>query len=92
MVGVSFDHEIKLFAGELARYLINNNGVLSFGNIPRIMALKLLYQSREISYYHCEPDVRAEIDKMVADGWLKYDEYLLSPEERHYLNFFLNNS
>lgn len=73
-------------------YLKNENGLLSFGNIPRIRALKLLYDRREISYYHCEPDVRAEIDKMVADGWLKYDEYLLSPEERHYLNFFLNNS
>lgn len=67
-------------------YLINNKGTLSFGNIERIAALKLLYERREISYYHCEPDVRREIDKMVADGWLKYDEYLLSPEERHYIN------
>lgn len=79
-------------------YLVNNGylnkteGVLTFGNIPRIRALKLLYERREISYYHCEPDVRSEIDKMVLDGWLKYDEYMLSPEERHYVNFFLNNS
>lgn len=73
-------------------YLVNNQGVLSFGNIERITALKLLYDRREISYYHCEAEVRKEIDKMVADGWLKYDEYLFSPEERHYISLFLNSS
>lgn len=73
-------------------YLNKENGLLTFGNIPRITALKLLYEKREISYYHCDPEVRKEIDLMVKNGWLKYDEFLLSPQERHYVNFFLNNS
>lgn len=73
-------------------YLINDNGILKFGNIARIAALHQIFNRREISYYHCEPNVRAEIDKMVAEGWLKYDDYLLSPEERHYVNFYLNTS
>lgn len=29
---------------------------------------------------------------MVKEGVLKYDDYLLSPQERHYINFFLNAS
>ena len=73
-------------------YLINQNGNLSLGNIPRIFALMQLYKRGEISYYHCNPNVRKEIDEMVKAGWLKYDEYLLSPSERHFVNFYMNNS
>lgn len=73
-------------------YLINDNGNLTFGNKPRIFALCQLYKRGEISYYHCDPDVRKEIDEMVKAGWLKYDEYLLSPSERHFVNFYMNNS
>lgn len=73
-------------------YLINDNGVLKFGNMARIAVLRQIFNKREISYYHCKPDVRIEIDKMIAEGWLKYDDYLLSPEERHYINFYLNTS
>lgn len=73
-------------------YLINDNGILKLGNIARITALHQIFNRREISYYHCQPDVRAEIDKMVIEGWLKYDDYLLSPKERHYINFYLNTS
>ena len=32
------------------------------------------------------------IDEMVDQGWLKEDNHLLSPQERHYFNFILNNS
>lgn len=73
-------------------YLINDNGILKFGNEARIAVLHQIFHRREISYYHCEPNVRKEIDKMVTEGWLKYDDYLLSPEERHYINFYLNSS
>lgn len=73
-------------------YLINDNGKLTFGNMPRIFALCQLYKRGEISYYHCNPDVRKEIDEMVKAGWLKYDEYLLSPSERQFVNFYMNNS
>lgn len=73
-------------------YLINDSGNLYLGNIPRILALRQLYNRGEISYYHCKPEVRKEIDEMVKVGWLKYDDYLLSPSERHFINFYLNNS
>lgn len=29
---------------------------------------------------------------MVEEGWLCFDDYLLSPEERKYFNFFLNST
>lgn len=73
-------------------YLNNDNGNLSLGNKHRIFALRQLYKRGEISYYHCEPEGRKEIDEMVKAGWLKYDEYLLSPSERHFVNFYMNNS
>ena len=80
-------------------YLIENfylkvteDGLLIFNNPPKIQALKLLWDRREISYYHCEPKVRVEIDRMVQLGWLEFDDFLLSPSERHYVNFYLNNT
>lgn len=47
---------------------------------------------KELVYYCHNSKVRAEIDVMVKEGVLKYDDYLLSPQERHYINFFLNAS
>lgn len=71
---------------------VTEDGLLVFDNFFKIQALKLLWDRREISYYHCEPEVRSEIDKMVQIGWLDFDDYLLSPSERHYVNFYLNNT
>lgn len=71
---------------------VTDEGLLVFENPSKIHALKLLWDRREISYYNCEQDVRTEIDTMVQKGWLEFDDYLLSPSERHYLNFYLNNT
>ena len=68
-----------------------DNGMVCFGNVPRVSALSRIWYHKEISYYHCEPEIKKEVDKMVDEGWLKYDDYLLSPEERHYINFYLNS-
>lgn len=68
-----------------------DNGMVCYGNVPRVSALSRIWYHKEISYYHCEPEVKKEVDKMVDEGWLKYDDYLLSPEERHYINFYLNS-
>lgn len=73
-------------------YLVLKDGLVSLSSNPRIKILELLYKKGEIAYYYCEPNVRAEIDNMVKEKILKYDDYLLSPKERHYLNFFLNSS
>lgn len=71
---------------------VTDEGLLVFENPSKIYALKLLWDRREISYYNCEQDVRTEIDTMVQKGWLEFDDYLLSPSERHYVNFYLNNA
>ena len=71
---------------------VTDEGLLVFENPSKIYALKLLWDRREISYYNCEQNVRTEIDTMVQKGWLEFDDYLLSPSERHYVNFYLNNA
>lgn len=73
-------------------YLVNHDGNILLANNPRIKILYNLYYRRELSYYYLEPLVRKEIDRMVGGGILKYDDYLLSPSERHYVIFFLNSS
>lgn len=71
---------------------VTSEGYLNIKNVPKVEVLHKLYKELEISYYHCTPEERVEIDKFVNDGWLKYDEYLLSPNERHFINFYLNNA
>lgn len=80
-------------------YLIENGylevsleGYLCIKNVAKVEVLHKLYKELEISYFHCEPKEREEIDIFVNAGWLKYDEYLLSPNERHFINFYLNNA
>lgn len=80
-------------------YLIENgylevsvDGYLRIKNIPKVNVLGKLYKQMEISYFYCDLEERQEIDTFVSDGWLKYDEYLLSPNERHFINFYLNNA
>lgn len=52
---------------------VTDEGLLVFENPPKIHALKLLWDRREISYYNCEQDVHTEIDTMVQKGWLEFD-------------------
>lgn len=73
-------------------YIVNRNGYVRLADNPRIEILYALYKRRELSYYCHKPLVRKEIDGMVDDGILKYDDYLLSPSERQYVNFFLNSA
>lgn len=73
-------------------YIVNQNGYVRLADNPRIEILYALYKRKEISYYYHEPLVRKEINRMVDDGILKYDDYLLSPSERQYVNFFLNSA
>ena len=73
-------------------YLIIDNGLVKLSSSPRIEILGYMYKKTEMVYYCHTPQVRAEIDVMVKEGILSYDDYLLSPQERHYINFFLNAS
>lgn len=73
-------------------YLVVNNDTVQLTNNPRIEILEQLFKKDEIVYHCHSKTVRTEIDAMVNEGILKYDDYLLSPKERHYVNFYLNNS
>lgn len=79
-------------------YLINNkvievkDGWLKFANEKQIEILQELWEFQEVSYWHYDVEQRKMIDEMIEQGWLKEDNHLLSPQERHYFNFILNNS
>lgn len=71
---------------------VDTSGCLTIENRPLIVVLGLIFRNQEVAYWCLNPECRAEVDKMVKDGWLCYDDYLLSPEERKYFNFFLNST
>lgn len=71
---------------------VSEDGYLRIQNVAKVNVLGKLYKQMEVSYFHCNQEERKEIDTYVTRGWLKYDEYLLSPNERHFINFYLNNA
>lgn len=73
-------------------YLRKENGYVMLDNLPGVECLWRLYHRGEITCPYCNVKILNEIESMVAKGWVEYDDYLLSPKERHYFNFMLNNS
>lgn len=71
---------------------VDSTGYVHIENMPLVVVLGLIFKNQEVAYWCLDPECRAEIDKMVKDGWLRFDDYLLSPEERKYFNFFLNST
>lgn len=71
---------------------VDSNGIVFISNMPLVVVLGYIFKYQEVAYWYFGPEYRDEIDKMVKDGWLRYDDYLLSPEERKYFNFFLNST
>ncbi|EJW95339.1 hypothetical protein EVA_16553 [gut metagenome] len=61
-------------------------------NQAKMDVLKQLWDRQEISYHHCTPPMQAEIMRMMDSGWLEFDDHLLSPSERHWVNFYLNDA
>lgn len=71
---------------------VDSNGHVHIENMPLVVVLGLLFKNQEVAYWCLDPECRVEIDNMVKNGWLRFDDYLLSPEERKYFNFFLNST
>ena len=63
---------------------------VTFGDSPRLVALKDLWDYEAASYWHYTADGRAAIEDMVSDGWLKRRSTLLTPAEVAYINYYLN--
>lgn len=79
-------------------YLISNdyvskdkNGYISPVKTIEILLLKQLYQYHACSYWSYETEVRSILDNMAAKGWITIDDFLLTPKERDYYSYYLDN-
>lgn len=79
-------------------YLISNkyvdkdkNGYIHPAKTTEILLLKQLYQFHASSYWAYDSDVRNILDVMAAKNWLTTDNYLLTPKERDYYSYYLDN-
>jgi hypothetical protein len=61
-----------------------------FGDLPRLVALRELWDYEAASYWHYTTAGRAAIDGMFADGWLERHSTLLTSAEVAYINYYLN--
>ena len=67
------------------------DGVLRCQKMQEIEVLKHLYEYRACSYWGYPKKERAILDEMVFKGWIEFDAHLLSPAERDYFSYYLNN-
>ncbi|MEH0971558.1 hypothetical protein V6U77_10530 [Micromonospora sp. CPCC 205546] len=56
----------------------------------QFLILRLLFRTQAVSYYHLSNQGRAEVDSMVARGWVTRRASLLSAPEGSYFNYYLN--
>lgn len=95
--GSIYEQQIQDFQKEDLKYLVDNgylkqeNGEITILDKPLLHVLYDLYRYWELPYWYYETEERKKIEDLVAKGWLTFDDYLLSPEERHYFNYYLNN-
>lgn len=71
--------------------LIDEHGILRCDKMKEIEILRHLYTYGACSYWGYPKEERAILDEMVLKGWIEYDNYLLSPAERDYFSYYLNN-
>lgn len=71
--------------------LIDEHGILRCDKMKEIEILRHLYIYGACSYWGYPKEERAILDKMVSKGWIEYDNHLLSPAERDYFSYYLNN-
>ncbi|AYF30438.1 hypothetical protein CSH63_23915 [Micromonospora tulbaghiae] len=56
----------------------------------QFLVLRSLFRTQTASYYHLSNQGRAEVDSMVARGWVTRRASLLSAAEGSYFNYYLN--
>lgn len=71
--------------------LIDEHGILRCDKMKEIEILRHLYIYGACSYWGYPKEERVILDEMVSKGWIEYDNHLLSPAERDYFSYYLNN-
>lgn len=70
--------------------LQNTGDRVGIANAEQFLILRSLFATDACSYYHLSEAGRAEVDAMVARGWVERRASLLTEAEGQYLNYFLN--
>lgn len=70
---------------------VSQDGFLRVQKLKEILILKLLYKYHACPYWHCNAEEQRIIMAMKEKGWVKEDNHLLTPEERDYFSYYLNN-
>lgn len=73
-------------------YLVKDEkGILRCVKMREVRLLKHLYEYGACSYWGYSREERMILDDMVSKGWISFDCHLLSPAERDYFSYYLNN-
>lgn len=71
---------------------VKEDCTLEFVDYYEILILKSIWEFGACSYWHYDTASMAAADKMMAKGWLKTDDHLLSKEERKYFSYYTDNA
>ena len=82
------DIDILLEKGYLLK---DEKGILRCVKMHEVRLLKHLYEYGACSYWGYSKEERMMLDDMALKGWISFDNHLLSPAERDYFSFYLNN-
>lgn len=70
---------------------VSQDGFLQVLKLKEIFILRLLYEYHACPYWQCNAEEQRIIMEMKGKGWVKEDNHLLTPEERDYFSYYLNN-
>lgn len=70
---------------------VSDGGIIQVEKIKEIVILKLLYEYHACPYWYFDNEGQNIILDMAQKGWLIEDNHLLTPKERDYFSYYLNN-
>jgi hypothetical protein len=75
----------------IALGVLENAGTrVQIASREQFLILRSLFETQAVSYYHLSNQGRAEVESMVARGWVTRHASLLSEAEGSYFNYYLN--
>jgi hypothetical protein len=74
-------------AGDL---VIADDGEIQMADPIKVIVAGKLRDNGYISYWHFGAPFRAEMDRLITEGFLETSDRLFTPDEISYLNFYLN--
>lgn len=70
---------------------LSEEGIIKVEKPKEILLLKQLHEYHACPYWYYDSVIQNTISGMVEKGWLVEDNHLLTPCERNYFSYYLNN-